>query len=204
MVAAKGLDGDIVGPNGATDGNVALFDGTTGKLLKEGGALGSAAFAATGDFATAAEGVLAQNAEPALGFTPVNRAGDTMTGKLNRASQPYINCTPAGGGSGYRSLVIQQNSGFSLSGDSLHVVIPENGRYRISIMGMQSGTGDFRIPITINGVAGLPSIRTLGTESTGSMSLVRQLSAGDIVSFNVTMGTNHPDGSFQNLTVEMI
>ena len=45
--------GDVVGPTGATDGAVALFDGATGKLLKDGGTLGTAAFSATGDFAAA-------------------------------------------------------------------------------------------------------------------------------------------------------
>jgi hypothetical protein len=29
--------GDVVGPNSSTDGNVALFNGTTGKIIKEGG-----------------------------------------------------------------------------------------------------------------------------------------------------------------------
>lgn len=49
--------GDVGGPAGAADGRVALFDGTTGKLLKDSGVvLGTAAAAATGDFATAAQG----------------------------------------------------------------------------------------------------------------------------------------------------
>lgn len=30
-------DGDVVGPASSTDGNLAVFDGTTGKLLKDGG-----------------------------------------------------------------------------------------------------------------------------------------------------------------------
>lgn len=34
--------GDVVGPAGATDSSVALFDGVTGKLLKDGGALPTA------------------------------------------------------------------------------------------------------------------------------------------------------------------
>jgi hypothetical protein len=33
--------GDVVGPAGATDGNLALFDGATGKLIKDGGAPGA-------------------------------------------------------------------------------------------------------------------------------------------------------------------
>jgi len=37
-------DGVVVGPASATSGNVVLFDGATGKLVKDGGTLGTAAF----------------------------------------------------------------------------------------------------------------------------------------------------------------
>lgn len=47
---AGGGSGDVVGPATSTDGAVALFDGTTGKLVKDGGALGSAAFSAATAF----------------------------------------------------------------------------------------------------------------------------------------------------------
>lgn len=36
--AGGGGSGDVVGPGSATDGALALFDGTTGKLVKDGGA----------------------------------------------------------------------------------------------------------------------------------------------------------------------
>lgn len=35
--------GDVTGPTSSTDSNVALFDGTTGKIIKDGGALGALA-----------------------------------------------------------------------------------------------------------------------------------------------------------------
>src|SRR5438132_14388264 len=35
-----GGSGDVVGPSSATDGHLAVFDGTDGKLLKDGGASG--------------------------------------------------------------------------------------------------------------------------------------------------------------------
>lgn len=54
--------GDVVGPASAVNNGVALFDGMTGKLIKDGGALGTAAFSNTGDFATAAQGALADSA----------------------------------------------------------------------------------------------------------------------------------------------
>ena len=34
-------EADVVGPTGATDGNLAVFDGATGKLIKDGGAVPS-------------------------------------------------------------------------------------------------------------------------------------------------------------------
>ena len=54
--------GDVVGPTSATDGAVALFDGTTGRLLKDGVVLGSAATTSSSDYATAAQGALADSA----------------------------------------------------------------------------------------------------------------------------------------------
>ena len=44
---ATGNAGNVVGPASATSGNVVLFDGTTGKLIKDGGTLGTNAFTST-------------------------------------------------------------------------------------------------------------------------------------------------------------
>ena len=44
FVATVSGSGDVVGPAGATDGNVAVFDGPTGKKIKVGGTLGDVAF----------------------------------------------------------------------------------------------------------------------------------------------------------------
>lgn len=54
--------GDVVGPDVAADGNVVVFDGTTGRVIKDGGELGSAAFADSTDFASSAQGALADTA----------------------------------------------------------------------------------------------------------------------------------------------
>ena len=66
FVAVTGGGGDVVGPVSSVDGGVALFDTTTGKLLKDGGVLGTAAFSAIGDFATSAQGALANTALQSL------------------------------------------------------------------------------------------------------------------------------------------
>ena len=50
-VIQTNLDGAVIGPASvALDGNVALFDGTTGKIIKDGGALGTMAAAAATDY----------------------------------------------------------------------------------------------------------------------------------------------------------
>jgi hypothetical protein len=60
--AAGSRAGDVAGPASATDGAVALFDGTTGKLLKNGVVLGTAATTAASAYATAAQGTSADTA----------------------------------------------------------------------------------------------------------------------------------------------
>lgn len=69
--------GDFVGPSGATDGHVVLFDGPTGKLGKSGGALGTASAANTGTSSGNVPildggGKLATSTLPALAITSVN------------------------------------------------------------------------------------------------------------------------------------
>lgn len=54
-----GGGGDVVGPASVVNNDVALFDGISGKLIKSGGQLGTAAFTSLGDYATAVQGDLA-------------------------------------------------------------------------------------------------------------------------------------------------
>lgn len=64
-VVQTNIDGAVVGPASSTDNYVAVFSGTSGKLLKQGGGvLGSAAYTASTAYATAAQGTLASNAIP--------------------------------------------------------------------------------------------------------------------------------------------
>jgi hypothetical protein len=52
--APSGFGGDVVGPNGATDGEVALYSGTTGKIIRRySGPAGVGKFSATGVFSAA-------------------------------------------------------------------------------------------------------------------------------------------------------
>ncbi len=68
-VVQTNIDGAVTGPASSTDNYVALFSGTTGKLLKQGtGVLGTAAYTASTAYATAAQGVLADGAVPKSTF----------------------------------------------------------------------------------------------------------------------------------------
>lgn len=67
-VSGGGGSGDVVGPASSTNSHIALFDGITGKLLKDGGV-------STADFATAAQGALAGSAlQPADGLAALDSA----------------------------------------------------------------------------------------------------------------------------------
>ena len=68
-VAQTNIDGAVTGPTSSTDGNIALFDGETGKIIKNSSYSPSS-------FATAAQGTKADNALPT--------SGGTMTGNIHR------------------------------------------------------------------------------------------------------------------------
>ena len=98
-----GGGGDVVGPASAIANEVALFDGITGKLLKGGGALGTAAATAATDYATAAQGALAATAvQPgALGTAAAADTGDFTPAAHAGAGGPAHADVVAGGDSGF-------------------------------------------------------------------------------------------------------
>lgn len=70
--------GDVIGTNSSINGEVVLFDGVNGKVLKGGGVLGTAAFTASTDYATSAQGSKAETAvQPATlaDYTPTSNLG---------------------------------------------------------------------------------------------------------------------------------
>lgn len=74
--------GDVTGPSSSVDGRPALFDGASGKLLKQGAALGSAAYMSTGSTA----GTVAAGDDPRFASLPVSQplqlqSYATMTGE---------------------------------------------------------------------------------------------------------------------------
>ena len=100
---AGGGSGDVVGPGSATADAVAVYDGPTGKLLKDGGILGSAAFIAstnivfnnqsntyTGDYTQSFLGTTDSTVNLLVG-------GDTKVGVMNPRGFGFIDITLTNG-----------------------------------------------------------------------------------------------------------
>lgn len=81
--------GDVVGPASAVDNRIVLFDGTTGKLVKDSGSLVS-------DFATAAQGALADSAlQPTNNLADVTdpEAAFVVIGGFARPASAFVGAT---------------------------------------------------------------------------------------------------------------
>jgi hypothetical protein len=123
--ASPGIPGNVAGPASAVSGNVALFDGTTGKLLKDGGTLGTAAFTASSAYL--ASGGTAANSSQLLGATwstpgsigsgtPAAGAFTTLAGTLSTAAQPNVTSVGStgltvGGGAVSTQIFIDTSAG---------------------------------------------------------------------------------------------
>jgi hypothetical protein len=95
-----GGSGDVVGPASSTNNGVALWDGTTGKLLKNGAVLGSAAFVATADLpiSTATQTALnlkAPLASPGLTGTPTAPTAAAATNTTQIATTAFVQAATA-------------------------------------------------------------------------------------------------------------
>jgi len=111
--------GDVVGPASSVDSRPALFDGTTGKLLKQGGAaLGDAAYASTstGGNDTADSGKIAQF--NGLGGLSVTRALDvkksgTLPGlvQFQAGDGIYADLQASNGMLSYKTIMLPTTSG---------------------------------------------------------------------------------------------
>lgn len=102
--------GDVVGPAVATSGHVAVFSGATGKIIGDGGALGSAAFTAS----TAYLGVADQAADSAqlLGATWVapGAIGSTTPSTGNFTTGGYKGASTITGAARYEFIVDEDAS----------------------------------------------------------------------------------------------
>lgn len=137
--------GDVIGSASSTTNNVALFADTSGKLLKDGGTLGTAAFSASTAFATAAQGTLASTAvqpgtlstvattgsyndlssKPTIPAAQVNTDWTATSGVAQILNKPTVvaaGATQADAratiGAGTSNLVLGTTTGTALAGDT--------------------------------------------------------------------------------------
>lgn len=94
--------GDVVGPATAVAGNVALFDGTTGKLIKDGGTLGTAAFTASTAYDVSGAATTAEN-------NAKSYADTLVVGLLDDRGNhdASTNAFPSTGGSGAAGAILK-------------------------------------------------------------------------------------------------
>lgn len=116
-VAAPGT-GDVVGPASSVDGRPALFDGITGKLLREAAAaLGSAAFENTTAFDAAGSAAAAQAASDPVGSAAAAQAASTpvavVPGTAPSAGQILVGNA---GGTAYTPVSVSGDGTMSAAG----------------------------------------------------------------------------------------
>lgn len=94
-IVQSNIDGSVIGPSSSTDSAVALFDGTTGKLLKSGGALGTA-----GALSSDTDDTLAANSDSRVATQKALKTY-TTTNFLNKGSFKGEYSSTYNGGAGY-------------------------------------------------------------------------------------------------------
>lgn len=110
VLTSGDVTGDVVGPAGATDGAIVLFDGTTGKLIKDSGVVlqtaggGTNVLADDGTYVPLAGAGASGASIDDKGLTPLLTAGDQAVTGLTITNTPSPN--GAGTGLGYVTVVV--------------------------------------------------------------------------------------------------
>ena len=170
--------GDVVGPASATDGAVALYDGTTGKLLKNGVVLGTAATTAATAYTSStvvpsttptAGQILVGNAG-GTAYAPVSASGDATLASTGALTLATVNANTGAFGSATAVPVLTLDAKGRATSASSTTITPAVG----SITGLGTGVatalavnvGSAGALVANGGALGTPSSGTL-TSCTG-------------------------------------
>lgn len=170
--------GDVTGPASATDGAVALYDGTTGKLLKNGVVLGTAATTAATSYTSStvvpsttptAGQILVGNAG-GTAYAPVSASGDATLASTGALTLATVNANTGAFGSATAVPVLTLDAKGRATSASSTTITPAVG----SITGLGTGVatalavnvGSAGALVANGGALGTPSSGTL-TSCTG-------------------------------------
>lgn len=164
--------GDVAGPASAVNNGVALYNGTTGKLLKDGGALASVA--TSGSASDLGSGTVAAGRMPALTGDVTTSAGAVAT------TLATVNSNVGTFGSATKASVVTVNGKGLVTAASESTVTPAVG----SVTGLGTGVatalgvnvGSAGAPVVLGGALGTPS-SGVATNLTGTAS---GLTAGSV------------------------
>ena len=191
--------GDVVGPASSVNNSVALFNGTTGKLLKDGGVLGTAAFSASSSFATAAQGTKADTAvQPgSLGTAAglnVPATGNAASGEVVKGNDTRL--TDARSASdvsawakaatkpAYTKSEVGLGNVDNTSDASKSVLSATKITTARTINGVSfDGSANISVPVDWSSVTGKPAVIAAGTDAAAARSAI---GAGKS---NLTLGT---------------
>jgi hypothetical protein len=133
VISATGAgSGDVVGPASATDSAIALFDGTTGKLLKDGGALNKAAVGLGNVDNTSDVNKPVSTAQAAADATKLSKSGDTGTGNYSFLGDSTFGLAAGG------SVTIFNRPGTTVAGSSIQFSSPGGAVGIIGLNGLTS------------------------------------------------------------------
>lgn len=178
-----GGTGDVVGPGSATDGHLALFDGATGKLIKDGGGLGAnvATFLATPSSANFASAITDETGSGSAVFatSPTLTAPVSITGVVGSSALTITGATQTVSFPVFDATQTWNNAATTFSG------------IKLAVTNTASNSGSALIELIVGGTQQFivrPNGTTLIGNSTGDIRVGQVTFGGGIVAIGVGTG----------------
>jgi hypothetical protein len=182
VVVAAAAGGNVVGPASAVDGNVAVFDGTSGQAIKDGGTLGTAAYTASTDYDVAGAAAAAQTASQPLNtkLTSISALASASGWLHNNGAGVFVYSTPTAAQVGAPS-----GSG-TCSGTN-------TGDQTITLTGEATGSGASSFAVTLTNSAVIGKVLTGYASGAGVVAAtdtilqaIQKLNGNDATNANLT------------------